>query len=162
MHFKLAAFKPVAFRTATSAQSQFIVIVIVIVTVHSSQFIVHSSHNNISHFAFIKNFVNLLSMKRYLTISLLYTLALMALPAHAAMDEAATDSIAELSRINGADIALYQIYHENKEKDRDKAADYAQLFLSGLDSNTANVYIAHVCDWLGDYYEMDRFFSARP
>jgi len=153
LYFKLAAFKPVAFRTATSAQSQFIVIVIVTV---------HSSHNNISHFAFIKNFVNLLSMKRYLTISLLYTLALMALPAHAAMDEAATDSIAELSRINGADIALYQIYHENKEKDRDKAADYAQLFLSGLDSNTANVYIAHVCDWLGDYYEMDRFFSARP
>lgn len=100
-------------------------------------------------------------MKSYPATYLLYIFVLMTLPLHASADRAETDSIAELSKINGADIALYQIYDENKDKDRDKAADYARLFLSRIDPDTANIYIAHVCDWLGNYYEMDRFLFSK-
>ena len=72
-----------------------------------------------------------------------------------------SDSIACLSKIKGADMALFQIYTENKDGDRDKAADHALLFLSRLDSTVSSIHVAHICDWLADYYEMDKFLFSK-
>lgn len=54
-------------------------------------------------------------------------------PAYAAAD-ADTDTLSVLSRVEGADMTLYSLYRDYRFSDKDKAMEYAELFLSRVDS----------------------------
>lgn len=60
--------------------------------------------------------------------------------------------------IPGADAAMYNIYSSAlKEGNRDKAADCALQYLSGIDSSVVHPDIAAVYDFLADYYNFDKY-----
>ena len=71
------------------------------------------------------------------------------------------DSLSILSEIPGADMTVYSLYIENKEKDKEKAADCAELFMSGIDSSAHNIYLAGICDYIARWYETDKFLFSK-
>ena len=71
------------------------------------------------------------------------------------------DSLSILSEIPGADMTVYSLYIENKEKDKEKAADCAELFMSGIDSSAHNIYLARICDYIARWYETDKFLFSK-
>lgn len=60
--------------------------------------------------------------------------------------------------VPGSDAAIYNIYSSAlKEGNRDKAADCALQYLSGIDSSVVHPDIAAVYDFLADYYNNDKY-----
>ena len=57
-------------------------------------------------------------------------------------------------------MTLYRIWCEKQSSDKETAADAAEVFLNGLDTSAKSIYIAHMHDYLADYYENDD--SAMP
>ena len=58
-------------------------------------------------------------------------------------------------------MTVYSLYIENKEKDKEKAADCAELFMSGIDSSAHNIYLAGICDYIARWYETDKFLFSK-
>ena len=61
-----------------------------------------------------------------------------------------------LSKVKGADITVYELYKENKAKNREKAAGYANIFLDKVDTAATHPVIADMASFLSEYYENDK------
>lgn len=96
-------------------------------------------------------------MKGLLTIKHFYLLLLLLSTLFVPTYAGEADSIAVLSSIKGADMTLYRIWCEKQSSDKETAADAAEVFLNGLDTSAKSIYIAHMHDYLADYYENDLF-----
>lgn len=66
-----------------------------------------------------------------------------------------------VSAVPGADMTIYDLYTENKEKDRDKAMEYAEIFLNGLESPYLNDEITAISDELSHYYESEKYLFSK-
>lgn len=62
-----------------------------------------------------------------------------------------------LAGIKGADKTIYNLYRENRTSNREKAMEYAEMFLSATDSSAAAPLLAAMSDQLADWYEYDKF-----
>lgn len=60
----------------------------------------------------------------------------------------------------GADMAIYSMYKEYLGKDQDKSMEYAELFLSGLDTNARDPELGRMCDQLGEWYEVNNLYTS--
>ncbi len=67
------------------------------------------------------------------------------------------DSLETLSKIAGADMALYRLYDELIVKNPAEAMTYAEFFWEKLDTNTVHPIPARMANNLADYYEKQRF-----
>lgn len=76
-------------------------------------------------------------------------------PAYAAAD-ADTDTLSVLSHVEGADMTLYSLYRDYRFSDKDKAMEYAELFLSHVDSLSLEPCLAPLYTEVSDWYEMER------
>ena len=66
------------------------------------------------------------------------------------------DSTAVMSGIQGADMTLYAIWTKNKDSEKEKAIDCAELFLSRIDTSAHNIYLAHMYDYVSQWYEFEK------
>lgn len=57
------------------------------------------------------------------------------------------------------DTIFYNLFTE--EKDREKAMEYAELYLKGADLENGDRRTASICDTLADYYENDRYLFSK-
>lgn len=71
--------------------------------------------------------------------------------------QTAEDTLAQISRINGADMTLYALYRDYADSDKNKAMEYAELFLERIDSSSRSPYLGPVYLELSDWYENDRY-----
>lgn len=69
----------------------------------------------------------------------------------------AEDTLTVISGINGADMTLYALYRDYAGNDRDKSMEYAELFLSRIDTSSMSPYLAPLYTDLSDWYENDRY-----
>lgn len=65
------------------------------------------------------------------------------------------DTIQILSGIRGADMTIYNLYRENLDADREKSMEYAEMFLSGIDTTSSEPILAEISDNIADWYEYD-------
>lgn len=86
---------------------------------------------------------------------LLWTAALAAGPGTAG---AASE---EICAVEGGDMTLYDLYMDNLDRDRDKAMEYAELFLGRVDSSVFSPHLAHLSDELAQWYEMEKFLVTK-
>ena len=65
----------------------------------------------------------------------------------------AADGEETLGRIPGADMTVYDMYRRTENRDREKSAAYAELFLKGIDTS-CYIYpeLALMCGQVSDYY----------
>lgn len=68
-----------------------------------------------------------------------------------------TDTLAGLAALKGADMTLYSLYNDNLAHDRDKAMEYAELFLSRVDSSSLSPLLAPLYEELASWYELSRY-----
>lgn len=66
-----------------------------------------------------------------------------------------------LSGIKGADMTLYNLYRGNLQSDRDKAMEYAEMFLSRIDTTAIEPVLAHISDELSEWYEYDKSLFSK-
>ena len=71
------------------------------------------------------------------------------------------DSTAVMSGIQGADMTLYAIWTKNKDSEKEKAIDCAELFLSRIDTSAHNIYIAHMYDYVSQWYEFEKCLFSK-
>lgn len=71
------------------------------------------------------------------------------------------DTVAHLSSIQGADMTLYGLYAEHKDKDLDKAMGFAETFLCGIDSSAADPIVAEMLVELSRYFENKKFLYSK-
>lgn len=67
----------------------------------------------------------------------------------------------ELAKIKGADMTLYNLYLDNKGKDKDLSVEYAIMFLDRLDTTSYNQTVAKIYEDVADYYETDKFAYSK-
>lgn len=58
-------------------------------------------------------------------------------------------------------MTIYDLYIENKESDRDKAMEYAEIFLNGLEAPYGNDEITAISDELSHYYESEKYLFSK-
>lgn len=63
----------------------------------------------------------------------------------------------ELAAIEGADQIIYNLYLKYRESDREKSAEYAELFLSAIDTSVACQPVASMCEELAEWLESEEF-----
>lgn len=61
-----------------------------------------------------------------------------------------------LAKVKGADMTVFDLFLQNKDKDRDKAAQYAEIFLDKINLRTESPHVADMQVFLADHYEKDR------
>ena len=71
------------------------------------------------------------------------------------------DSTAVMSGIQGADMTLYAIWAKNKDSEKEKAIDCAELFLSRIDTSAHNIYLAHMYDYVSQWYEFEKCLFSK-
>lgn len=71
------------------------------------------------------------------------------------------DSTAVMSGIQGADMTLYAIWAKNKDSEKEKAIDCAELFLSRIDTSAHNIYLAHMYDYVSHWYEFEKCLFSK-
>lgn len=64
-----------------------------------------------------------------------------------------------LSSVKGADMTFYSLYKSEEEQDR--KMQYAEIFLSGIDSSAIHPEIAGLSSLLADYYEQEKFLFSK-
>lgn len=58
-------------------------------------------------------------------------------------------------------MTLYELYRDYSDSDRSRAMEYAELFLSRVDSTSSSPYLAPLYDDLAEWYEMQEYkFSS--
>lgn len=72
-----------------------------------------------------------------------------------------SDTLKVLSGIKGADMTLYNLYRGNLQSDRDKAMEYAEMFLSRIDTTAIEPVLAHISDELSEWYEYDKSLFSK-
>lgn len=65
----------------------------------------------------------------------------------------------DISSVKGVDMTFYRMYQE--EKDEDKAMEYAEIVLSGIDSSAVSRTCAGMADRLSAYYEKKKCIFSR-
>lgn len=67
-----------------------------------------------------------------------------------------------IAPLAGIDMTFYNLYEELKDSDRDKAMEYAEVFLSSADSifTPPHRIVADVAAELSDYYENEKFLFS--
>lgn len=71
------------------------------------------------------------------------------------------DSLSTLASIKGADMTFYELFSDNYGKDKDKAVEYASIFLGRMDTSAVHPVIARVACFISDYYEKDVFLFSK-
>lgn len=66
-----------------------------------------------------------------------------------------------VASIPGADMTMYDLYVENLGSDREKAMEYAELFLNNLDSVVTEKNVIAMSDSLSVYYENEKFLFSK-
>lgn len=62
-----------------------------------------------------------------------------------------------LDSVKGADKTIFNLYQGNLASNRDKAMEYAEMFLLGADSSASAPILADMSNELADWYEYDKF-----
>lgn len=78
----------------------------------------------------------------------------------ACIDGKETDTLEILSSVKGADMNIYRLYMDKRECDRNDAMEYAEMFLSGLDSLSCNETAARLASSLAEYKEKEQFMFS--
>lgn len=65
----------------------------------------------------------------------------------------------DVASLKGADMTFYRMYRD--EMDEDKAMEYAEIFLSGIDTSEASRVCAEMSDRLSVYYEKSKFMFSK-
>lgn len=63
--------------------------------------------------------------------------------------------------IPGADMTIYDLYADSKGKDTDKAMEYAEIFLSNLDTPFMDDRLTAISDELSIYYEQEKYLYSK-
>lgn len=71
------------------------------------------------------------------------------------------DSTTVMSGIQGADMTLYAIWAKNKDSEKEKAIDCAELFLARIDTSAHNIYLAHMYDYVSQWYEFEKCLFSK-
>lgn len=61
-----------------------------------------------------------------------------------------------LAKVKGADMTIFDLFLQNKDKDRDKAAQYAEIFLDKINLQTESPLVADMQVFLANHYEKER------
>lgn len=75
--------------------------------------------------------------------------------------QAQGDSLSSLAAIPGADMTFYDLYESQRGKNRDKAMEYSEIFLSRIDSLPPHPVAVRMGNELARYYELDRFLFSK-
>lgn len=67
-----------------------------------------------------------------------------------------------IAPLAGMDMTFYNLYEELKDSDKEKAMEYAEVFLSSADSTFTPPHriVADVAAELSDYYENEKFLFS--
>lgn len=63
--------------------------------------------------------------------------------------------------INGADVVYYRLYSDSRSENRALSMEYAEKYLSSVDSVYACPQLAALCVELADYYEKEKFLFSK-